>query len=59
MEYSDHKQVMRAYYQALEQPSNENNVNHTYEIWRKMNIDDRANIDANNLANVRRETERK
>ena len=46
---------MRAYYQALEQPSNENNTNHTYEIWRKMNIDNRTNIDANKLANARRD----
>ena len=46
---------MRAYYQALKQPSNENNTNHTYEIWRKINIDNRTNIDANKLANVRRD----
>ena len=45
---------MKAYYQALEQPSNENSTNHTYDIWRKMNDNNRTNIDANKLANVRR-----
>ena len=51
----EYKQGTRAYYQALEQPSNKNNTNLTYEIWRKMNIDNRTNIDANNLASVRRD----
>ena len=44
---------MLAYYGALEQRSNENCANHTYEIWRKMNIDNRTNIDANKLVNAR------
>ena len=46
---------MLAYYEALEQPSNENYPNYTYEIWRKMNIDNRTNIDANKLVNARRD----
>ena len=46
---------MIAYYQALEQPSNKNTTNRAYEIWRKDNVDNRANIDANKLANVRRD----
>ena len=51
----EYKQVMIAYYQALEQPSNKNTTNRAYEIWRKDNVDNRANIDANKLANVRRD----
>ena len=50
-----YKQVMIAYYQALEQPSNKNTTNRAYEIWRKDNVDNRANIDVNKLANVRRD----
>ena len=46
---------MKAYYQALEQPSNENSTNHTYKIWRKMNANYRTTIDANKLANVKRD----
>ena len=46
---------MKAYYQALEQPSNENSTNHTYLIWRGMNADNRTSIDVNKLANVRRD----
>ena len=48
------KQGMIAYYQALEQPSDKNTTYRAYEIWRKDNVDYRANIDANKLANVRR-----
>ena len=51
----EYKQVMIAYYQALEQPSNKNTTNRAYEIWRKDNVDNRGNIDANKLANVRRD----
>ena len=51
----EYKQVMIAYYQALEQPSNKNITNRAYEIWRKDNVDNRANIDANKLADVRRD----
>ena len=46
---------MKAYYQALEQPSNKNTTNRAYEIWTKDNVDNRANIDASKLANVRRD----
>ena len=46
---------MKVYYQALEQPSNKNTTNSAYETWRKDNVDNRANIDANKLANVRRD----
>ena len=51
----EYKKVARAYYQVLEQPSNKNNTSLSYEIWKKMNIDNRTNIDANKLANVRRD----
>ena len=51
----EYKQVIKAYYQALEQPSNEDGTNHTYQIWRMMNADNRMNIDANKLANIRRD----
>ena len=51
----EYKQVMIAYYQALEQPSNKNTTNRAYELWRKDNVDNRATIDKNKLANVRRD----
>ena len=49
----EYKQVMIAYYQALEQPSNKNTTNRAHEIWRKDNVANRANIDANKLSHVR------
>ena len=51
----EYKQVMIAYYKALEQLSNKNTTNRAYEIWRKDNVDNRANIDASKLSNVRRD----
>ena len=51
----EYKQVMTAYYQAVLEPSEENNTKHVYQIWRGMNVDVRRNIDANKLANVRRD----
>ena len=41
--------------QAILEPSEENNTKHTYRIWREMNTNVRPNIDANRLANVRRD----
>ena len=51
----EYKQVMTAYYQAIVEPSEENNTKHNYRIWREMNTNVRPNIDANRLANVRRD----
>ena len=51
----EYKQVMTAYYQGIPEPSEENNTKHTYRIWREMNTNVRPNIDANRLANVRRD----
>ena len=46
---------MTAYYQAVLEPSDQNNTKYTYQLWREMNTDVRPNIDANKLANVRRD----
>ena len=51
----EYKQVMTAYYQAVLEPSDQNNTKYTYQLWREMNTDVRPNIDANKLANVRRD----
>ena len=45
---------MSAFYQALNEPKN-NNTKHTYEIWRREVGEHRPYIDANKVANVRRD----
>ena len=45
---------MTAFYQALNEPKN-NNTKRTFEIWRKEVGKHRPYIDANKLANVRRD----
>ena len=49
------KWTREEYKKALEQPSNKNTTNRAYELWRKDNVDNRAHIDTNKLANVRRD----
>ena len=46
-----YKQVMAAFYQALNKPKN-NNTKRRYEIWRKKVSEQRPYIDANKLANL-------
>ena len=52
--HEEYKQVMSAFYQALNEPKNKN-TKLTYEIWRKEVGEDRPYIDVNKLANVRRD----
>ena len=47
--------VLYTYYHALEKPSGTNSTARAYEIWRSNNKDIRTYIDANKLANVRRD----
>ena len=47
-----YKQVMTAFYQAINEPEN-NNTKRTYEIWRKEVGKHIPHIDGNKLANVR------
>ena len=51
----DYKEVMVAYYTAINNPTDVNNTQNTYRIWRKKNPNKRPNMDANKLANVRRD----
>ena len=51
----DYKLVLYTYYCALEKPSETNCTTKTYKTWRNSNKDVRPYIDANKLANVRRE----
>ena len=51
----EYKHVLYAYYYALEKPSETNCTTRTYNIWRRNNKDIRTYIDANKLANVRRD----
>ena len=50
----EYKQVMIVFYQALNESKNKN-TKRTYEIWRKEVGEHRPYIDANKLANVRRD----
>ena len=50
----EYKQVMSDFYQALNEPKN-NNTKCIYEIWRKEVGEHRPYIDANKLVNVRRD----
>jgi len=51
----EYKQVMEAYITAQLKPSGENNTKQTYMIWRNANPTSRPYINANKLANVRRD----
>ena len=46
---------MEAYYYAKYHPSDESNTKQTYKIWREKKLNNRQYIDANKLANVRRQ----
>ena len=48
----EYKQVMTAFYEALNEPKN-NYTKRTYKIWRNEVSEHRPYIDANKLANVR------
>ena len=51
----EYRKIMEVYYYAKCHPSNESNTKQTYKIWRKKNLNNRQYIDANKLANVRRQ----
>ena len=51
----EYKLVLYAYYYAPEKPSETNCTTRTYKNWRNNNKDVRPHIDANKLANVRRD----
>ena len=51
----EYKQVMEVYVTAQMKPSGETNTKQTYMLWRTANPTKRLNIDANKLANVRRD----
>ena len=46
---------MEAYYYAKYHPSDESNTKQTNKIWKEKNLNSRQYIDANKLANVRRQ----
>ena len=46
---------MEAYYYGKYHPLDEGNIKQIYTIWRKNNLSNRQYIDANKLANVRRQ----
>ena len=50
----EYKEVMTAFYQALKEPK-DNTAKQTYELWRQKVGEHRSYIDANKLANVRRD----
>lgn len=51
----EYKSVMKAYYQAIERPTETSNTKETYRLWRIENPETRPNMDENKLANVRRD----
>ena len=51
----EYKQVMEAFYKATNNPSETNTTKAAYNIWRLQNLTARPNLDANKLANVRRD----
>ena len=53
--WEEYIEIMEAYYYAKYQPSDESNTKQTYKIWREKNLNNRQYIDANKLANVRRQ----
>ena len=50
----EYKQVMEAFYKATNNPSETTTTKAAYNIWRLQNPTARPNLDANKLANVRR-----
>ena len=54
----EYKEVMTAFYQALKEPK-DNTTKQTYELWRQKVGEHRSYIDANKLANVRRDIMKK
>ena len=54
----EYKEVMTAFYQALNEPK-ENTTKQTYELWRQKISEHRKCIDANKLANVRTDVKKK
>ena len=51
----EYKKVMEAFYKAMINPSETNTTKAAYNIWRLQNPTARPNLDANKLANVRRD----
>ena len=51
----EYKQVMEAFYKATNNPSETITTKAAYNIWRLQNPTARPNLDANKLANVRRD----
>ena len=51
----EYKQVMEVFYKATNNPSETNTTKAAYNIWRLQNPTERPNLDANKLANVRRD----
>ena len=51
----EYREIMEAYYYAKYHPSDESNTKRTYKIWRENNLNNRQYIDANKLANARRQ----
>ena len=55
MDTEEYRKIMEAYYYAKYYPSDESNTKQTYKIWREKKLINRQYIDANKLANVRRQ----
>ena len=51
----EYKGIMEAYCYAKYHPPDKSNTKQTYTIWRKNNLNNKQYIDANKLANVRRQ----
>ena len=51
----EYKLVVEAYYMAVNNPSEATTTKAAYNIWRQQNPTTRLNLDANKLANVRRD----
>jgi len=49
----EYKQVMEAFYTAVNDPTGSSTTNAAYSIWRQQNPTGRPNLDANKLANAR------
>ena len=55
MDREEYREIMKAHYYAKYHTSYESNTKQTYKIWREKNLNNRQYIDANKLANVRRQ----
>ena len=51
----EYKEILYCFYYALENPSKTCTTERTYNLWRERNKQDREYIDANKLANIRRD----